>query len=109
MGSPIKNNKEALAKLLELIQALPKQSVTSVNGKTGEVALSPSDLQAAAVDHKHDANNDITSGILPVARGGTGQGGIADGVYNVPRFRASTLNSTASNPTTNGVINWTYE
>lgn len=45
--------------------------VRSVNSRTGDVNLSAADVGAAATSHKHSAS-DITSGILPVARGGTG-------------------------------------
>lgn len=45
--------------------------VTSVNSKTGAVSLSASDVGAAETTHSHAAG-DITSGTLPVSRGGTG-------------------------------------
>ena len=47
-------------------------AVDSVNGKTGAVSLTYTDVGAAASDHKHSAT-DITSGTLAVARGGTGK------------------------------------
>lgn len=84
---------------MDIIDAQLKQlsdnggSVKSVNGQTGNVVLSASDLNvysksetddlltnhthdlsslgAAPVNHSHSVN-DITSGTLPVARGGTG-------------------------------------
>lgn len=47
--------------------------------------------------------------ILDIENGGTGQASIEDTTYTTPRYRASALVSTETNPTTNGVINWTYE
>ena len=68
----------------------------------------PADIGAAAASHSHGAG-DITSGTLPVARGGTGAASISDTTYTTARYRASALVSTETNPTANGVINWTYE
>lgn len=53
--------------------------------------------------------NYITSGVLPIARGGTGQTTIVDTTYTTARYRASSLNATETTPTQNGVICWTYE
>lgn len=49
----------------------PPYPVTSVNNKTGAVTLSASDVGAALSSHNHNASN-ISSGTLPVSRGGTG-------------------------------------
>lgn len=52
-------------------------SVTGVKGgaesayRTGQVNLTPANIGAAAASHNHSASN-ITSGTLPIARGGTG-------------------------------------
>ena len=48
-------------------------------------------------------------GTVPVANGGTGQTSITDTTYTTARYRASSLHSTETTPTTNGVICWTYE
>lgn len=48
-------------------------------------------------------------GTVPVANGGTGQTSITDTTYTTARYRASSLHSSETNPTTNGVICWTYE
>lgn len=58
--------------------------------------------------HSH-TTSDIYSGIFPVTRGGTGYSSIADATYTTARYRASSLHSTETNPTTNGTICWTYE
>ena len=47
--------------------------------------------------------------IVPIEKGGTGQTSIADTTYTTARYRASSLHSTETTPTTNGVIAWTYE
>ena len=58
--------------------------------------------------HSH-TTSDIYSGIFPVTRGGTGYSSIADTTYTTARYRASSLHSSETNPTTNGTICWTYE
>lgn len=45
--------------------------VNSVNGKTGAINLTAPDVGAAPESHNHSASN-ITSGTLPISRGGTG-------------------------------------
>lgn len=62
----------------------------------------------APATHNHDASQ-IVGGVVAVERGGTGVNSIADTVYTTPRFRASALFNVDTNPTVNGVINWTYE
>ena len=47
--------------------------------------------------------------VLEVNRGGTGYNTIADTTYSTARYRASSLHSSETTPTTNGVIAWTYE
>lgn len=67
------------------------------------------------LDKKYLPMNDIVSevknatGVLPVKSGGTGYSSITDTVYTAPRYRASSLHSSETTPTTNGVICWTYE
>lgn len=53
------------------VEASAGGQVESVNGKTGVVSLTASDVGAAASSHNHSASA-ITSGTLSVARGGTG-------------------------------------
>ena len=48
-------------------------------------------------------------GTVTVAKGGTGYTSITDTTYTTARYRASALYSTETAPTSNGVINWTYE
>lgn len=47
--------------------------------------------------------------IIDVAHGGTGRSTIADTEYRTAKYRASSLVSTETNPTANGVICWVYE
>ena len=47
--------------------------------------------------------------IVSVSNGGTGYNTITDTTYTTARYRASSLNSFETTPTTNGVIAWTYE
>lgn len=67
------------------------------------------------LDKKYLPMNDIVSevknatGVLPVESGGTGYSSITDTKYTIPRYRASSLHSSETTPTTNGVICWTYE
>ncbi len=46
-------------------------AVTSVNGDVGDVLVTPASIGAAETDHDQSADT-ITSGTLPIARGGTG-------------------------------------
>lgn len=48
-------------------------------------------------------------GTVPVEKGGTGVPSHSDTTYIKARYRASALVSIETNPSTNGVINWTYE
>lgn len=47
--------------------------------------------------------------VISIEKGGTGQTSIEDTVYTAARYRASSLHSTETTPTTSGVIAWTYE
>ena len=49
------------------------------------------------------------SDIISVERGGTGQTSITDTKYTTARYRASSLHSSDTKPSVNGVIAWTYE
>lgn len=48
-------------------------------------------------------------GVVAVNKGGTGKDSISDTRYTEPRYRASALFPADTNPTINGVINWTYK
>ena len=47
--------------------------------------------------------------VVPVEKGGTGCSTLADTVYTTARYRASALVDSETDPSTNGVINWTYK
>lgn len=64
--------------------------------------------EIAPLDHKHAAS-DITSGTLAVGRGGTGYTSITDTTYTTARYRASSLHTSETTPSTNGTITWVYE
>lgn len=49
------------------------------------------------------------SGTLAIGKGGTGKTSYADTSYTSVRYRGTALYSTDTDPTTNGVINWTYK
>lgn len=51
----------------------------------------------------------LSNGILAVGKGGTGVNSHVDNTYTTPRYRASALVSVDTNPSNNGVINWTYK
>ena len=90
-------------------------SVTGVKGsaesayRTGQVNLTPANIGAAAASHNHSASN-ITSGTLPIARGGTGATSAAAartnlGVYQMASGTAAP--TTATCPV--GCIYFQYE
>ena len=61
-------------------------------------------VQGMTQTNPHDLSTAV-----PVAKGGTGYTSIEDTTYTTARYRASALVDAETNPTTNGVINWTYE
>lgn len=84
-----------------------------VDNKINELSTRLNTLQTevnskAASVHNHAAE-DITSGTLPVDRGGTGYTAIEDTTYTTARYRASSLHTEETVPTVNGTIAWTYE
>lgn len=83
-----------IATLTDLEDYVP--SARTINGKplTEDVTLTTNDID----------------GVTSVSKGGTGYGSIADTTYTTARYRASALYAEGSivDPTTNGVINWTY-
>ena len=78
--------------------------VDSVNGKTGEVVLTASDVGAAGTSHTQSASS-IT--------GGTFAGAVvaytSDQIPTTMLLRNSKLVSTETNPSNNGEICWLYE
>lgn len=80
-------------------------SITS-DGAPGDSGFN--DQSFAAYSHAHTAG-DISGGTLGITRGGTGVTSHTDTTYTTARYRASALVSADTDPTTNGVINWTYE
>jgi hypothetical protein len=51
----------------------------------------------------------VDNRVTPIEKGGTGQTSIADTTYTTARYRASSLHSTETTPSVNGVIAWKYE
>lgn len=109
------NHKDSITPILtskigftpEIMGAVPTSR--TVNGKalSGNISLTASDVGAALALHKHPAS-DITSGTLPISRGGTGKTSVGGTDYTTVRFRGSGLRNADTNPTDNGTINWTY-
>lgn len=76
--------------------------------KIGDGIQNVNDLPFSVNNHTHSAS-DISLGILPVERGGTGYSSITDEICTTARYRASSLHSSETDPTINGTICWTYE
>ena len=87
---------------------------THVSYGTSASALGTSSAGSATAvsrsDHVH-ALPALTSctGTLTVAKGGTGYTSIVDTTYTTARYRASSLHSSTTSPSSNGTITWTYE
>ena len=90
-------------------------SVTGVKGnaetnyRTGNVNITPANIGAAAASHNHAASN-ITSGTLPIARGGTGATSAAAartnlGLYGMASGTAAPTTSTCPS----GYVYFRYE
>lgn len=77
----------------------------SISGLVQEVVK----LDKKYIPELNYSASQITSGTLPIIRGGTGYSSIADTAYTTARYRASSLHSSETNPKTNGTICWTYE
>ncbi len=56
----------------ETVELNPDDIATHIENKDNPHGVTVAQIGAATADHKHDASTDITSGILPVSRGGTG-------------------------------------
>ena len=90
-------------------------TVQSVNGRTGAVTVREVPLHTANDDGKYlRISNGLATWvdnpeILPVENGGTGYSSIEDTTYVTARYRASSLHSAETTPSTNGIICWIYE
>lgn len=98
----------------ELRQRLSTNNALSARGSTadwiaaGKPVLVMYDGSDWVVEVARPYANSIY-GVVAVNKGGTGQDSISDTKYTEPRYRASALFSADTNPTVNGVINWTYK
>ena len=104
MATQLETNTSTLQSVLETVNSLPTASVTSVNGKTGEVVLTSDDIGAAASSHNQAAST-ITAGTFAGAV-------VAQTTSQTPGtslLRNSKIVSSATNPSNNGEICWTYE
>lgn len=92
----------------------PASHGTHVSYGTSAAALGTSSAGSATTvsrsDHVH-ALPALTSctGTLTVAKGGTGYTSVVDTKYTTARYRASSLHSSTTSPSSNGTITWTYE
>lgn len=62
-----------------------------------------------AIKNQTHSGNDITSGVVSIWYGGTGQTSLEDDEYDLLRYRASSLHTTEKTPSLNGAICWQYE
>jgi hypothetical protein len=90
---------------------------TSVSGNAGTATKLAASVTvrtnlASTSTASFDGSTNITPGVngtLPVGNGGTGYTSITDTTYTTARYRASSLHSSATTPSSNGVIAWVYE
>ena len=87
-----------------------KYGVTKLSSATNSTSTTLA-ATASAVKAAYDlASSKMDSDtVVTVAQGGTGRTSIVDTTYTTARYRASSLHSSETNPTSNGVICWTYE
>ena len=64
---------------------------------------------AGKSDTGHNHNISDLTGVASVEKGGTGYSSVIDTVYTTARYRASSLHSTETTPSSNGIIAWQYE
>lgn len=83
--------------------AATPNSVKSAYDLANQAKTAATNAQTTA-DGKADVNH-----IQSIDKGGTGYTSITDTTYTTARYRASSLHSTETNPSVNGVIAWTYE
>jgi hypothetical protein len=88
--------------------ALSSELTEQIDIVNEKIPTTAEQVGAAPTTHEHSAEN-ITSGVLSPTHGGTGYTSITDTTYTTARYRASSLHSAETTPTTNGVIAWTYE
>lgn len=101
LGADGKVPQEQLPEFVPITRKINNKALSS------DVSLNAADVGAALALHKHPAS-DITSGTLPISRGGTGKTSVGGTDYTTVRFRGSGLRNADTNPTDNGTINWTY-
>lgn len=104
MSSQLEINTSTIQTLLEQINTLPSVSVSSVNGKSGKVALVAADVNAASVEHIHIAS-EIAEGTFSgavIANASTQNS-------NISLIRNSKFVTVDTSPDNNGEICWTYE
>lgn len=104
MAITLENNTTGLEELLSLANELSEAPVKSVNGKTGNVVLNPSDIGAAESFHSQAAST-ITAGTFA----GAVVAQTSSQTPDVSLLRNSKLVTSETNPTNNGEICWMYE
>lgn len=72
-------------------------------------AAADAEATGNAIRNQTHSGNDITSGVVSVWYGGTGQVSMEDLEYTIIRYRASSLSASAKTPEINGAICWQYE
>lgn len=108
------------------VNAVQNSLDTHTNSQSNPHAVTKTQIGLSNVEDKSSAtirseitSSNITAALgytpldasdtLTVEQGGTGQTSLADTTYTTARYRASSLHSTETTPTTNGVIAWQYE
>ena len=89
---------------------------TSVSGNAGTATKLAASVTvrtnlASTSTASFDGSTNITPGVngtLPVGNGGTGYNSITDTAYTTARYRASSLHSSDTKPSSNGTITWVY-
>ena len=95
-------DKDGLTHLAEKLQ-------TQIAGKAdANHTHTPASIGAATSSHNHSASQ-ITSGTLPVARGGTGVASLTGTDYTTSRVRGIALQSSVPTSIPNGCIVGVYE
>lgn len=79
-GAPSSTNKYVTDSDPRMTDARTPKAHKSTHAAGGSDALTPADIGAAPTNHSHSAD-DVTTGVLPVARGGTGIASYTSGNY----------------------------